>query len=108
MRRGDVIIIREPNTPASKARPYVVVQRDITLQNATKITGCPITSTIQGRAGQRPIIVPSDQNGLRHPSEVEIDWTFTHPLERIGGRIGSLDEDTMKAIDMALRRWLEL
>ena len=103
-----MILVREPNTPASKARPYVVVQRDSTLQNATKVTGCPITSTIKGVAGRRPIVTPSDENGLRRPSEVEIDWTYTHPLERVGGRIGSLDEQTMSVIDAALRRWFDL
>ena len=108
MKRGDVIIVREPNTPASKARPYVVIQRGSALEFATKVTGCPLTSVIRGTAGQRPFVAPTELNGLRRPSEVEVDWIFTHPIERIDGVIGSLDTPTMAVIDVALRRWLGL
>ena len=103
-----MIVVREPGTPASKARPYVVVQRDSTLQGASKVTGCPITSTLHGATGRRPVVMPSDENGLRRPSEVEVDWTFTHPLECVGAKIGRLDAATMESVDGALRRWLAL
>ena len=108
MRRGDLVLVREPNTPASKARPYVVVQRDSTLQATRKVTGCPLTSQLRGLPGQRPFLAPDEGNGLRYPSEVEIDLIYTHPIERIGAVIGRVDPNTMKAIDQALRRWLEL
>lgn len=108
MKRGDVIIVREPNTPAGKSRPYVVIQRGSALESFTKVTGCPLTSVVRGTAGQRPFIAPSEQNGLRRPSEVEVDWVYTHPIERIDGVIGHLDGPTMAAIDVALRRWFDL
>lgn len=108
MKRGDVILVREPNTPASKARPYVVVQRDSALDDPIKVTGCPLTSTLRGAAGQRPFVAPSADNGLRKPSEVEVDHIYTHPMERIGGIIGHIDAPTMAVIDQALRRWLDL
>ncbi len=108
MRRGDVILVREPNTPASKPRPYVVVQRDSALDSPAKVTACPLTSTLKGPAGQRPFVAPTSENRLRVPSEVEVDWIYTHPVECVGGVIGRVDRPTMDAIDVALRRWLQL
>lgn len=108
MRRGDVILIREPNSPASKARPYVVVQRNSALEASAKVTACPLTSRLRGAVGQRPFVAPTRANGLRLPSEVEVDWIYTHPIDRVGGVIGTVDAPTMNAIDVALRRWLDL
>lgn len=108
VKRGDVILVREPGTPASKSRPCVVVQRSSALDDPRKVTACPLTSTLRGAAGQRPLIVPSAANNLRAPSEVEVDWIYTHPIEAVGGVIGEVDGSTMDAIDVALRRWLDL
>lgn len=108
MKRGDIVLVREPNTPAGKARPYVVLTRDSALTDATKITGCPLTSRLGGIAGRRPLVTPTADNGLRAPSEVEADWIYTHPIERTDGVIGSLDGPTMNAVDTAVRRWLAL
>lgn len=108
MRRGDIVLIREPGSPASKSRPCVVVQRGSALPVAAKVTVCPLTSRLRGAAGQRPFVAPTAENRLRTPSEVEIDWIFTHPVERLGELIGSLDPPTLALVDQALRRWLDL
>lgn len=108
MRRGDVILVREPNTPAAKPRPYVVIQRNSALDAPVKVTGCPLTSELKGAAGQRPFVAPTDENGLRRPSEVQVDLIYTHPIDRVGGVIGHMDAPTMMAVDVALRRWLDL
>ncbi|MGK6319959.1 type II toxin-antitoxin system PemK/MazF family toxin [Sphingomonas sp. DT-204] len=108
MRRGDVVIVRQPNTPAGKQRPCIVVQRDSTLSIANKVTVCPVTSTVRGPQGGRPLILPTPENGLARPSEVEIDWIYTFSLDRVLGTIGSLDEDMLRLVDEALRRWLDL
>ena len=108
MRRGDVILVREPNTPTAKPRPYVVVQRDSALDSPVKVTGCPLTSELRGAAGQRPFVAPTIENGLRRPSEVQVDLIYTHPIDQVGGVIGYLDAPTMAAVDTALRRWLDL
>lgn len=108
MRRGDIILVREPNTPASKPRPYVVVQRDSALDDPIRVTACPLTSHLRGAEGQRPFVAPNAANGLRLPSEVQIDIIYTHPIERIDGVIGSVDPATLQTIDTALRRWLAL
>lgn len=108
MKRGDVILVREPNSPASKARPYIVVQRNSALDDPAKVTACPLTSTLRGPAGQRPLVVPTAENRLRVPSEIEVDWIYTHPIAHIGGVIGHVDKPTLDALDLALLRWLDL
>lgn len=108
MKRGDIVLIREPNTPASKARPYVIVQRGSALDVAVKVTACPLTSRLGGAEGKRPFVAPTADNGLRDPSEVEVDWIYTHRVGRVDGVVGRLDDATMTQVDEALRRWLSL
>ena len=108
MRRGDLVLVREPNTPASKARPYVVIQRDSALADPIRVTGCPLTSHLRGAEGQRPFVAPTEDNGLRQPSEIQVDIVYTHPIERIDGVIGRLDSATMRLVDEGVRRWLAL
>ncbi len=108
MKRGDVVLIREPGTPAGKARPCVVIQRNSTLDGASKITVCAFTSDIRGLATSRPFVLPTSGNGLKKPSQVEVDWIYTHPITFVGERIGELDDVMMDNVDTALRRWLDL
>ena len=108
MRRGDLVLLSAANTPAAKPRPCVVVQRNSALAVADKVTVCPLTSRLRGPAGERPMVVPSPENGLYVPSEVEVDWIFTYATDRVGRVIGQLDDAAMSLIDRALRRWLAL
>ncbi len=108
MKRGDVVTIRDAGTAAGKARPCVIVSRESALPVAAKVTACPLTSHLRGAIGQRPFVAPAAANGLRVPSEVEVDWIFTTPIERLGAVIGRVDVPTLETIDAALRRWLDL
>lgn len=103
------MLVRHPGSPASKARPCVVIQRSSTMEDGTaKLTVCALTSRIDVPAAIRPVVLPSPQNGLLKPSAVEVDWIYTHPIDAVGKTIGTLDEDGLTAIDEALRRWLDL
>ena len=108
MNRGDLVLVLESNSPASKSRPCVIVQRDSTLAAASKVTLCPLTSTLRGASGQRPSVAPSPENGLKKVSEVQADWVHSFPRDRLGSVIGRLDPPTMRSVDTALRRWLSL
>ncbi|WP_174274954.1 type II toxin-antitoxin system PemK/MazF family toxin [Sphingomonas bacterium] len=108
MTRGDIILVRESGSPAAKPRPCVVVQRTSVLAASSKVTACPLTSMLRGAEGQRPLVVPSEANGLLEPSEIQVDWIYTFSIERVGATIGRIDGGTMRQVDVALRRWLEL
>lgn len=102
------MLIRQPGTPASKARPHVIIQHDSTLDAAPKVTVCPLTSQLRGAESLRPFVLPDDGNGLHKPSEVEFDWIYTYPSTFVAKRIGSLDDVTMTHVDEALSLWLDL
>jgi mRNA interferase MazF len=108
VKRGDVVIVREPGTPAAKVRPCVVVTRESAMPHTSKLTICPLTSTLKGVEGGRPFVAPADGNGLRAPSEVQVDWIFTLKVDQIGRQIGYLDGATMSEVDVAIRNWLAL
>jgi mRNA interferase MazF len=108
VRRGDLVLVRGGGGPAAKPRPCLVVQRSSTIDGAPKITICPLTSTIRVSSDSRPVLQPSDSNGLTKISQVQIDWIFTYAVDRIEKRIGTLDDIDMHSVDLALRRWLDL
>jgi mRNA interferase MazF len=108
MKRGDIVLVRQKHTPASKPRPCLLIQNDASLEASRKIIVCPLTSKLRGVAARRPLISPAPVNGLREPSEVQVDWIFTAPRIYVGVVIGSIGEAEMHAVDEALRRWLDL
>ena len=108
MKRGEVVLVRERGTPAGKARPCVVIQRDTTLDRASKVTVVPLTSSLAGETTVRPLVAPDRTNGLLALSQAEVDWIFTTKVTNVGRTIGKLDEAIMTAIGLALRRWLDL
>jgi mRNA-degrading endonuclease toxin of MazEF toxin-antitoxin module len=108
LKRGDLFLVRQGGTPAAKARPCVIIQRDSTLPSAAKITCCPLTTELRGPLGGRPQVFPSALNGLEKPSEIEFDWIYTFPLNQFLKRIGELEPPIMDQLILALRRWLDL
>jgi mRNA interferase MazF len=108
LRRGDVVLVRGGAGPAGKLRPCVVIQRTSTLDDAPKITLCPLTSAIRVASSVRPLLQPSPDNGLTEISQVEIDWIYTYRADRIERTVGSIADADMLQIDQALRRWLDL
>ena len=108
MRRGAIVLIREKDSPAAKLRPCVIVQRSSTLDLASRITACPVTSVLKGPQGGRPFVAPSVENGLHSPSEVEFDWIYSFGRHRIITVIGQLEELAVTELDQALHAWLGL
>ena len=50
-------------------------------------------------------VEPGEETGLRIASEVQIDKIMTVPREKIGPRLGSVDDGTMRRVDEALTRF---
>lgn len=108
MKRGDVVLVRGRVGAVTKARPCVIVQRTAALAGATKVTACPLSSTMVPDNPIRPPIEPTPANGLRRISQVEVDWIFTESVGAIGPTIGTVSEVEMRAIGHAIRLWLDL
>ncbi|QMW23769.1 type II toxin-antitoxin system PemK/MazF family toxin [Sandaracinobacteroides saxicola] len=108
MKRGELVIVREPHSPTSKARPCVIVQTNRALPDRSYLTICPLTTQLSDSSLFRVHVLPSDSNGLKRPSDVEVDLIYSVAVAHIGPTIGMLDRSTMVQVDAALRRWLEL
>jgi len=91
-----------------KPRPAIVVQSDLFNADHESILLCPITSEIMGGALFRIQLPVSSATGLRAKSEAMVDKLTVTKRRRIGRRIGRLSPEQMKAVDQALRIWLDL
>lgn len=56
----------------------------------------------------RVTVVPSEQNGLRMPSQIAVDKMFTVRREKIGRPIGQLEDELMVAVNRSLLVFLGL
>jgi mRNA interferase MazF len=85
-----------------KARPVLVLTRDIVRPHMNTVTVAPITGTIRGLSTEVPV---GAANGLDKPSVVACDHVTTIPANVLGSRIGLLldeqERDLSKAIHAA-------
>ena len=106
-RRGDMVLTALSGD-YGKPRPAVIVQSDLFNEVHASLVLCPITSEASGLTLFRIHVPAGTGNGLRKDSEVMIDKIAAARRERVKRRIGRLSPDQMKAIDRALRLFLDL
>lgn len=105
MERGEVWTLQD-RSYASKARPVVVVQRD--LERFDSVVTCLLTSFDSSDIPSRVRVEPDVQNGLKVVSWVMTDKIVTVNKSKLGMRIGRLDETTMDAVAVGLSEVLGL
>ncbi len=101
MKRGDVVLV-VLRAELGKPRPAIVVQADELGSATTTVLVCPMSSEPSDALHTRPVVVPDEKNGLRHPSQIMAAKLSAIPRERIRQVLGSLDLDTMQRLDRAL------
>lgn len=70
-----------------KARPVVILTREIVRPHMARVTVAPITSTIKGLSTE---VLVTTSNGLETESVISCDNIVTVPTETIGRQIGFL------------------
>lgn len=104
IQRGDVVIVRlDPaeGHELQKARPAVVVQNDIGNKNAGTTIVAPATGTYCGYPFE--VLVEADNSPFEKDSSVRLDQLRVVSVDqRIHAVTGSLDAETMVAVDDAL------
>jgi mRNA interferase MazF len=70
-----------------KARPVLVLTREMVIAQRTQVTVAPVTSTARGLSVEIPV---GRANGLGHDSVVNCDNIVTIPKTALGERIGYL------------------
>ena len=107
MRRGQFVTVATAGD-YGKPRPALVVQSDL-FAELPSVVICPLTTTIRTDADQFRIDVePSQQNGLRQPSQIAIDKITVAPQGKIGAVIGNADDTLLLRVNRALALFLSI
>ena len=101
MKRGDVVTVAAPGD-YGKPRPAVIVQTDALPMEHSSVVICQMTSEMAEAPDFRITIEPTEKNGLRTRSQIMADKPVTIRRERVGRRIGSLDEKDVTRLNAAL------
>lgn len=101
MKRGDVVIVALPGD-YGKPRPAVIVQSDVFNDTHSSVVVCPLSSTLVDAPLFRISVQPTEQNGLKTPSQIMADKPMTLRRERLGKRIGAIDDATMLRLNRSL------
>jgi mRNA interferase MazF len=101
MKRGDVVTVAVAGD-YGKPRPAVVVQTDLLNDTHASVVVCLVTSTLLAAPLLRLTVEPSPRNGLHQRSQLMADKLVTVRREKIGARIGVLEEETMLGLSRAL------
>jgi mRNA interferase MazF len=101
MKRGDVVTVAVAGD-YGKPRPAVVVQTDLLNDTHASVVVCLVTSMVLEAPLLRLTVEPSPRNGLHQRSQIMADKLVTVRREKIGPRIGVLEEETMLGLSRAL------
>jgi mRNA interferase MazF len=88
-----------------KARPVLVLTRELVRPHLTTVTVAPITTTIRGLSTEVPV---DAANGLSGPSVVSCDNVRTIPAEALRDQIGVLRDDQERQLGQAIRAAFDL
>ena len=88
-----------------KARPVLILTRELVRPHLTTVTVAPITTTVRGLSTEVPV---SAANGLAEPSVVSCDNITTIPAEAVGAQIGVLLDPQEQALSAAIRAAFDL
>ncbi len=92
---------------AGKPRPAVIVQDD-RFDATASVTVCVFTTDDTEAPLFRLPVTPSDRNGLRSVSRLMVDKLSTVAKERLGERIGRLDDEDVVRLNRAILVFLGL
>ena len=106
MRRNEVWTVSGASY-AGKPHPAVIVQED-RFDATASVTVCVFTTDMTEAPLFRLPVTPSERNGLRSASRLMVDKLTTVARERLGRRIGSLDDEDVVRLNRAILVFLGL
>lgn len=107
MRRGEIWTVSGGGAYMGKPRPAVIVQDD-SFDATASITICAFTSDPTDAPLFRLLIEPTNTNGLRIASRLMVDKIATVPKERLGDKVGRLDDSDVLRLNQAVLVFLGL
>jgi mRNA interferase MazF len=88
-----------------KARPVLVLTRELVRPHLRTVTVAPITTTIRGLSTEVPVDVA---NGLAGPSVISCDNITTIPTDALGEHVGVLLDHQEQMLSDAIRAAFDL
>jgi mRNA interferase MazF len=88
-----------------KARPVLVLTRELVRPHLTTVTVAPITTTVRGLSTEVHV---DAANGLAGPSVVSCDNVTTIPADALADQIGVLLDDQEPTLSEAIRAAFDL
>ena len=107
MRRGEIWTVSGGSTYTGKPRPAVIVQED-SFDATASITVCAFTSDPTDAPLFRLLVEPTETNGLRIASRLMVDKITTVPKDRLGEKVGRLDDADVLRLNQAVLVFLGL
>jgi mRNA interferase MazF len=88
-----------------KARPVLVLTREVVRPHLSRVTVAPITTTVRGLSTE---VAVGPANGIDHDSVVSCDTIVTVPASTLGRQLGFLLDDQEPALSEAIRNAFDL
>jgi mRNA interferase MazF len=88
-----------------KARPVLVLTREIVRPHLSRVTIAPITSTVRGLSTEVPV---GRANGLDHDGVVSCDNIVTIPVSALGRQLGFLLPEQEARLSAAIQTAFDL
>ncbi len=88
-----------------KARPVLILTRDLVRPHLATVTVVPITTTVRGLSTEVSV---GTANGLARPSVVSCDNITTIPTDALGAQIGGLLDHQEPALSDAIHAAFDL
>ena len=107
MRRGEIWTVAGGSDYTGKPRPAVIVQDD-RFDATDSMTLCSFTTDPADAPLFRPLIEPSERNGLRSPCRLMVDKITTVRRDRLGTCVGRLDDNDVVRLNRAILVFLGL
>lgn len=107
MKRGSLVTIAMQGD-FGKPRPALVIQSDVFNEVHSTVTVLLVSCEKVDAPLFRLDILPSPENGLTKLSQIQVDKIMSVRSEKIGSKIGQLDDAEMLRVNRALGLWLGL
>lgn len=105
MTKGDIILVPFPFTDltGNKLRPALLL-----VETENDITVAFMTTQIQWKEETDILLSPSSENGLKKESLIRLSKLATLDQDLILGRLGKIDNTTLKVVNKNLKKILKL
>jgi mRNA interferase MazF len=110
MKRGDIYLVDfEPSVGSEirKTRPALIISCNEANRHLRTVTVIPFSSKV-GKVFPFEVLVESRESGLDRDSKLKVPQMRAVDKSRLSKRIGSVGEETMAAVEKAIRLHLDM